>query len=354
MAIEDPRFLQYGPPQGDAHLRTWIAEHCQSIGISARPEDILVTSGSQQAIDLVARTLIGPGDYVLVESPTFITALDIIEGRGAKLAGIPMDKDGARIDVAASLIERYRPRVMYTIPTAHNPTGITMADERRRRLAALGRQHNMLIVEDDICSEFAYDGEAPQAVKAYDGSGHVIFLLSFSKTVIPGLRIGCIVARGPILARLIESKSLADRFTSPLIQRTLWRYLTSRQYMKDLATARDVYRRRRDAMLHVLKESMPSGVTWTHPSAGFNMWIRLPDGLAAGEVFEAGLKEGVTCIVGDLCLPHTPPPSGLRISFADNKEDVAAEGIRRLGRAITRLLSQASVEDRDAEFVTTI
>ncbi len=354
MAVEDPRFLQYGIPQGDYHLRTWVADHCQSIGIKAGPEDILVTSGSQQALDLVARTFIGPDDFVLVESPTFITALDILEGRGAKLAGIPVDKDGARVDVTTSLVERYRPRLLYTIPTAHNPTGTTMSEDRRRELAALGRRHNMLIFEDDICSEFAYDGEAPQAIKAHDTSGHVIFVLSFSKTVIPGLRVGCVVAHGPILARLIEAKLLADRFTSPLIQRTLWRYLSSRQYVRDLRTARETYRRRRDAMLRVLKDTMPPEVGWTHPTAGFNMWIQLPDGLSAQDVFEEGLKEGVACAMGDLCLPHVPPPSGLRISFADNPEEIAAEGIKRLARAIARLLSTVKGEERDAEFVTTV
>lgn len=354
MAVEDPRFLQYGIPQGDYHLRTWVADHCQSIGIKAGPEDILVTSGSQQALDLVARTFIGPGDFVLVESPTFITALDILEGRGAKLAGIPVDKDGARVDVTTSLVERYRPRLLYTIPTAHNPTGTTMSEDRRRELAALGRRHNMLIFEDDICSEFAYDGEAPQAIKAHDTSGHVIFVLSFSKTVIPGLRVGCVVAHGPVLARLIEAKLLADRFTSPLIQRTLWRYLSSRQYVRDLRTARETYRRRRDAMLRVLKETMPREIGWTHPTAGFNMWIQLPDGLSAQDVFEEGLKEGVACAMGDLCLPHVPPPSGLRISFADNPEEIAAEGIKRLARAIARLLSTVRGEERDAEFVTTV
>ena len=354
MALEDPRFLQYGTPQGDYHLRTWIAEHCAAIGIAARPEDILITSGSQQAIDLIARTLVGPGDYVLVESPTFITALDIFEGRGAKLLGVPMDPEGPRVDVAASLIERYRPRLLYTIPTAHNPTGITMSEERRRQLAALARRHNLLILEDDTCSEFTYDGEAPAAVKAFDTGGHVAFVVSFSKTVIPGLRVGCLVAQGPLLARLVESKSVGDRFTSPLIQRTLWRYLSAPQYARDLATARDTYRRRRDALLSVLRKTMPAGVTWSHPTAGFNAWLYLPEGVSAPDAFEEGLKEGVAAAVGDLFLPHVPPPAGLRISFGDNPEDVAAEGIRRLARAITRLLSRAAREDRDADFVTTI
>lgn len=354
MATEDPRFLQYGTPQGDLHLRTWIAERCGTLGIAARPEEVLITSGSQQAIDLVARTFVGPGDYVLVESPTFITALDIFENRGAKLVGVPMDAEGARVDVVASLVERFRPRLMFTMPTAHNPTGILMAEGRRRQLAALARRYNLLVLEDDTCSEFAYDGEAPPAIKAFDTSGHVIFIQSFSKTVVPGLRVGCVVAHGPLLGGLIESKSVADRFTSPLIQRTLWRYLSSARYPRDLAAARDTYRRRRDAILRVLAETMPPGVTWTHPSAGFNLWIHLPDRISPAKAFEEGLKEGVASAPGDLFLPHPPPPSGLRISFADSPEDVTGEGVKRLARALTSLPAPSRAEEQDAEFVTTV
>jgi DNA-binding transcriptional MocR family regulator len=355
MAVENPRFLQYGSPLGDYHLRSWIAAQCTGLGISTRAEDILITSGSQQAIDIVARTFVGPGDHVLVESPTFVTALDIFEARGARLLGVPLDAGGMRVDAAAPLVERYRPKLIYTIPTAQNPTGTAMSEDRRRQLAALARRHKILILEDDICSEFTYDGDPPVAVKSFDTGGHVAFVLSFSKTVIPGLRVGCIIAQGEILARLIEAKLVADRFTSPLIQRTLWRYLSSRKYRKDLATARETYRRRRDAILRALRTTMPAGVTWSHPTSGFNLWINLPDGVPAADAFEEGLKEGVACAVGDLCLPHVPPPSGLRVSFADNPEEVVVEGIRRLGRAITRVLAGAKrVEDHDAEFVTTV
>mgnify|MGYP001212187794 CR=1 FL=1 len=354
MAVEDPRFLQYGSPQGDHNLRGWIAGHCGAAGIAARPEDVLITSGSQQAIDLVARTFVGPGDYVLVESPTFLTALDILEGRGAKLLGVPVDAGGARVDLAAALVERYRPRLFYTIPTAQNPTGVTMTEDRRRRLAALARQHNLLVIEDDTCSEFTFDGDAPQAVKAHDIGGHVVFLKSFSKTVIPGLRVGCVVAHGTIMTRLVEAKSVVDRFTSPLIQRTLWRYLSAPQYLRDLEKAKDVYRKRRDAALEALQASMPGGITWTRPEAGFNLWINLPEPVSAGEAFEEGLREGVACGFGDLFLPHTPPPAGLRISFADKTEPVLAEGIRRLAVGLTRLLDRAPDRSREAEFVTSV
>jgi 2-aminoadipate transaminase len=353
MAAEDPRFLQYGTPQGDHNLRAWIADHCSALGIPAQVDDVLITSGSQQAIDLLARTFIGPGDYALVEGPTFLTALDILESRGAKLLGVPVDGEGARVDVAATLVERFRPRVMYTIPTAHNPTGVTMSEDRRRRLSALSRQHNLLVIEDDTCSEFNYDGEAPPAVKTFDSGGHVAFIKSFSKTVIPGLRVGCVVAHGSVMSRLAESKSVVDRFTSPLIQRTLWRYLSARQYGRDLRTARDTYRRRRDAVLRALEASMPAGVTWTRPGAGFNLWLNLPPGVSAADAFEEGLKEGVACGLGDLFLPHMAPPSGLRISFADKPEEVSTEGIRRLARGLDRLL--AGARDRpQADFVTTV
>lgn len=354
MAVEDPRFLQYGTPQGDHGLRTWIAGHCGSLGISARPEDVLITSGSQQAIDLVARTFVGPGDYVLVESPTFPTALDIFEGRGAKLLGVPVDAEGMRLEIADILAERYRPRLVYTVPTAQNPTGVTMSEDRRRRLSSLARRHNLFILEDDTCSEFTYDGDAPPAIKSFDSAGHILFTRSFSKTVIPGLRVGCIVARGAALDRLSESKSVVDRFTSPLIQRTLWRYLSSPQHMRDLQTARETYRRRRDAALRALTDSMPQGVTWTHPAGGFNLWLTLPDGTSAAEAFEEGLKNGVACGLGDLFLPHSPPPSGLRISFADKPENTISEGIRRLAAALRRLMSRERGLGREREFVTSV
>jgi 2-aminoadipate transaminase len=355
LAIEDPRFLQYGSPQGDPNLRAWIAGVCGSTGITAKPDDVVITSGSQQAIDLIARTLAAPGDHVLVESPTFLTALDIFEGRGVKLIGVPVDTDGMRVDAAAALVERYRPRLIYTIPTAQNPTGAAMSDDRRRRLAALARQHNLVILEDDICSEFSYDTDAPAAVKAYDSGGHVLFVRSFSKTVIPGLRVGCIVAQGPLVARLIEAKLVMDRFTSPLIQRTLWRYLSSKQYARDLRFAKDTYRRRRDTVLRVLEASMPPGVTWTRPTAGFNLWLTLPPEIPTRDAFTEALKEGVACGFGDLFLPHTPPPSGLRISFADKPEEVLAEGVRRLSVAIRRLLStRLSQPAEQSEYVTSI
>lgn len=355
LAVEDPKFLQYGSPQGDLSLRGWIADNCASAGIAARPDDVLITSGSQQAIDLVARALIASGDHVLVESPTFLTALDVLEGRGANLIGVPVDADGMRIDVAAALVERYRPRIIYTIPTAQNPTGVAMSDERRRRLAALARQHNLLVLEDDTCSEFSYDGEAPSAIKAYDSGGHVLFLRSFSKTVIPGLRVGCIVAHGPLMARLIEAKLVMDRFTSPLIQRTLWRYLSSKQYVRDLRVAKDTYRRRRDTVLRVLEASMPAGIVWTRPTAGFNLWVTLPQDVPAREAFNEALKEGVACGLGDLFLPHTAPPSGLRLSFADKQEEVLAEGVRRLAVALRRVLASRSGQALEQpEYVTSV
>lgn len=355
LAIEDPRFLQYGSPQGDQNLRGWVADHCGALGITARPEDVLITSGSQQAIDLVTRTLVAPGDHVLVESPTFLTALDILEGRGAKVIGVPVDADGMRVDLAASLIDRFQPRLIYTVPTAQNPTGTVMSDERRRRLVAMARQHNLLVLEDDSCSEFTYDNEPPPGIKAYDSGGHVLFARSFSKTVIPGLRVGCVVGQGPLMARLIEAKLVMDRFTSPLIQRTLWRYLSSKQYARDLRIATDTYRRRRDTVLRVLEASMPPGIEWTRPAAGFNLWITLPAEIPAREAFAEALKEGVACGLGDLFLPHTPPPSGLRLSFADKSEDILTEGIRRLSVALRRLMAGRAVPAPDqSEYMTTV
>jgi DNA-binding transcriptional MocR family regulator len=260
----------------------------------------------------------------------------------------------ARAHLVTALVERFRPKIIYTIPTAHNPTGVTTSDDRRRHLAVLAQRHNLIVVEDDTCSEFTFEGEAPPAIKAFDEGGHVVFIKSFSKTVVPGLRVGCVIAQGTILARLVESKSLVDRFTSPLIQRTLWRYLDSRQYVGDLRTARNTYRRRRDRVLEMLKILMPPGVDWTYPAAGFNLWLNLPEGVSAIDAFEEGLKEGVACGFGDLFLPHPPPPSGMRISFADKSEEVLTEGIKRLACSISRLASREPGKIQESEFVGTI
>jgi len=354
MVVDDPRSLQYGTPQGDLHLRAWIATHCSAAGIPSLPDDILITSGVQQAIDLVARTFVGPGDYVLVESPTFLTALDIFDGRGAKLLGVPVDSEGMRVDIAASLVERFRPKLIYSIPTAHNPTGTTMSEGRRRQLADLARQRNLLVLEDDSCSDFTYDGDAPPAVKAFDRGGHVVFIKGFSKTVVPGLRVGGMVAHGPLMTRLTESKSLVDRFTSPMIQGTLWRYLSARQYQRDLETARGVYRRRRDTVLRALGELMPREITWTVPAAGFNLWINLPRSISSAEAFEQALKEGVACGFGDLFLAQAPPPNGLRISFADKPEQILEEGIRRLAAGMRKLLDDELGRSQETDFVTAV
>jgi DNA-binding transcriptional MocR family regulator len=229
-----------------------------------------------------------------------------------------------------------------------------MTEERRRRLADLARQQNLLVIEDDSCSEFSYDGDPPPPVKSFDSGGHVVFIKGFSKTVVPGLRVGGVVAHGALMASLIESKSIADRFTSPMIQRTLWRYLTARQYQRDLEVARATYRRRRDVVLKTLEQAMPEGITWTKPAAGFNLWLTLPRSISASEAFEAALSEGVACGFGDLFLAHVPPPNGLRISFADKPEPILEEGVRRLAKSLGKLIDAESERSQDGEFVTAV
>ncbi len=350
IALDNRRLLQYTAPQGDVNLRALVADRLGKFGIVCSPDEVLITSGSQQAIDLVARTFLRPGDYVLVESPTFLTALDIFEASGATPIGVPLDGSGLQVEALGRLVEKYKPRLLYTMPTAHNPTGCIMTVDRRAYLAKLAKQHGLLILEIDSCSEFTYDGSIPRAIKAFDDRGLVIFVKSFSKVVTPGLRVGCVVATGQVLDRLIEAKAVTDGFTSPLLQRTLFRYLSSRRYLKHVRQARDVYRRRRDLTLQALRASMPGAVTWTYPLAGFNLWLSLPDGFSARQAYEYGLMEGVVVAIGDLFLPHPPPPAGIRISFADKSEPMLSEGIARLARALSRLMEQRRGGPKKAEF----
>ena len=182
----------------------------------------------------------------------------------------------------------------------------------------------------------------------------MIFIKGFSKTVVPGIRVGGMVAHGMLLASLIEAKSIVDRFTSPIIQRTLWRYLSARKYQRDLEIARNTYRRRRDTALRALDELMPKDISWTKPAAGFNLWLTLPKTISASEAFEGALKEGVACGFGDLFLAHVPPPNGLRISFADKPDHILEEGIKRLSRAIRTLMDDQTGRSQELEFVTAV
>jgi len=331
--------LEYGSFDGGyAPLRTTITQVLASQGIQARPERVLVTSGSQQALALVCNLLLKPGDVVLVEAPTYNLALELFRALGLKIIAVPLDENGLRIDLLEPLLQQHHPRLIYTIPNFQNPSGICISTTRRRQLVTLAERYNVPILEDDFVGDLRYEGRSQPAIKALDPGGRVIYIGTFSKMLMPGLRVGYLLADGPIFRRLVRYKRVNDLTTSTLIQRTLDVYVTVGRYQAHLRRSCRLYRQRRDAMLTAIRRFLPAEVTFTVPQGGLFIWLKLPAGLSSRQLLTLALEEGVEFAPGTRFFPS--PAEGepfLRLNFATRTPDEIETGIRRLAQALVRL-----------------
>jgi GntR family transcriptional regulator / MocR family aminotransferase len=318
-------------------LRTVIAQILTSEGIETRPENVLVTSGSQQGLNLAARVLLRPGDVVLLESPTWHIALDLFRSLGVRLVSVPVDDQGMRVELVEKAIVENHPRMIYTIPTFHHPTGTCLSEERRKELVAVAARHEVALVEDDFVGSLRFEGRAEPALKALDTNGSVIYLGTFSKVLGPGLRLGFVVADGPIFDRLLAAKFLTDLDSSSLMQRVLAEYITVGTYHSYLRRVLREMQRRRDAMLRALSHHMPRGAQWLKPRGGRYIWLRLPDGLSADELLPHAISEGVIFSPGSFFFPDAQPSPYLRLVFASNPPATIEEGIRRLAMSVRKL-----------------
>jgi DNA-binding transcriptional MocR family regulator len=345
--------LQYDEAAGYKPLRAAIVRllAAQEIRIDAR--DVLITSGSQQALDLAARALTQPGDRVITGSPTYLGALDVFRWHGVEAIGVPVDEKGLRVDLLDDLMSAHDPRFIYTIPGFHNPTGVTLALERRWELLRLARRHDVPVLEDGVCSELRYEGASIPSLRALDGGEQVIYVNSFSKFLLPGMRVGYAVAPQRLRERLIRGKRAADLLTGPLMQRALARYLESGRLAAHLETLRRVYGERRDAMLAALARRMPEGTRWTRAEGGLCLWVTLPEHVPAGQLYVTAIEHGVAFAVGSVFFPpggskaspgSTQPPgaSSLRLNFAAHPPGQIDEGLRRLGRAVRERLGDGT------------
>jgi len=326
--------LQYDGAAGYEPLRAIIAEILHARGIRARSREVLITSGSQQGLDLAARVLTRPGECVITENPTYLGALDVFQSYGVQVIGVPVDEEGMRVELLEELLERYRPRLIYTIPTFHNPTGVTMGLERRKKLLELARQYHIFILEDGVCSELRYEGSSPPPLKALDRWGCVLYVNSFSKILLPGIRVGYMVASGHIRERLIAAKQSADLFTSSLMQRALAEYLAAGHLDRHLAQVCKVYKARRDVMLDGLSRYLPIGAKWTVPQGGLCLWVTLPSCISTVQLYLSAINYGVAFAVGSVFRPDGQSSSALRLNFAANPPDLIEEGLRRLAKAL--------------------
>lgn len=332
--------LDYGEHNGHAPLRESIAHILASQGIQTRPENILITAGSQQALSLVAQLLLKPGDVILVESPTYSGALDLFRALDFKVVGIPVDGQGMQVDDLEKLLQQHHPKLIYTIPNFHNPTGTCLTGPRRRQLLVLADRYNVPILEDDFVGDLRYEGRTQPALKALDPGGRVIYVSTFSKMLMPGLRVGFLAAEGPIYDCLVNFKRVNDLATSTLVQRALEAYVTVGRYQAHLRRSCQIFRRRRDAMLLAIRRYLPAGVRFDPPQGGLFIWLQLPKNLDSEKLLPLAWEEGLDFAPGNNFFPDEMNSTGwLRLNFVAKAPDQINEGIKRLGKAIKRLMA---------------
>jgi len=347
--------LQYGATEGYEPLREMIARHMARYAVLATVENVLITSGSQQALDLIGKLLINSGDRVLVEAPTYLGALQAFNGYGAQYLSVAIDDDGLRTELLEASLRR-GPKFMYILPNFQNPAGVTLSEKRRHQLIGLADKYGIPIVEDDPYGQLRYEGEHLQPLVVLDREnlrrdngfsiGNVIYLSTFSKTLAPGLRLGWIVAPAQIISKLVQLKQAADLHTSTFGQCIAFEVARGGFLDQHVKLIRGVYRERRDVMLQALEEFFPPEVTWTRPQGGLFLWVTLPEGMDSQALFQSALAENVAFVPGDSFYAGNGPEScrHLRLNFSHPNPEQIREGIRRLAVAVKSQLSTSPCE----------
>ncbi|MEK4971303.1 PLP-dependent aminotransferase family protein [Niallia sp. FSL R7-0648] len=351
MLSDNPRIVsQYGEIQGDEQLRIAMSEYLNELEVPSTPDNILVTSGSQQGIDLVTRTFVGPGDVVVLEAPTYPGAIDVFRGRGATILTVPVDKDGLRVDILQNICDKYKPKVIYTVPNFHNPTGIVMTLKRRRQILKIAQSIQCLIIEDDPCSEIYLDRKPPASIKSLDYNGHVIYLKGLSKTLAPGCRIGILAATGSIFNRLMAAKANSDLGSPLLTQKAILSFINSKRTMDHLKKLRTALRIRRDLVLELLSQQMPNGVSWIIPEGGLNIWISLPTWIDSNIILLEAKKQNLSFLPGSTCYPIEQENNHLRISYSYMNEQLLKQGITILCNILQKEIASRKTSDSTPNF----
>ncbi|TDB75972.1 PLP-dependent aminotransferase family protein [Micromonospora sp. KC723] len=343
--------LQYGIGQGTLELRERICEVMALSGIDAScgasPEDVVVTVGGQQALDLVARLFLDPGDVVLAEGPTYVGALGVFQAAQAQVVHVPMDDEGLvpeALEVAIADLARAGRRVkfLYTIPTYQNPTGVTLSEERRERVLDICERAGLLVVEDDPYGQLGFEGEAPAPLRARRRDG-VFYLSTFSKTFAPGLRVGWILAPHAVRDKLVIASEAQILCPSGFAQAAVATYLSTMPWREQLKVYREVYRERRDALLTALEDLMPEGTTWTNPGGGLFVWATLPAELDAKAMMPRAITARVAYVPGTGFYADGSGTGNIRLNFSFPPPERIREGVRRLAGVMEQEIAMRRV-----------
>ncbi len=336
--------LQYGSGQGDIGLREQIAaEILPTVGVSAHPDDVVVTTGSQQALDLVTRVFCDPGDVVLAEAPSYVGALSTFAAYEVDVVHVAMDEEGLSPAALEDALDTARTagrsvKFIYTVPSYHNPAGVTQGQQRREALLEVAKQSGVLVVEDDPYGLLGFDGIVPQALRSRDADG-VIYLGSFSKIFAAGLRVGYAVAPHGVREKLVLAAEASVLCASAYSQLTVSTYLASQPWLEQVKVFRELYRERRDSLLDALTTQMPAGTTWTTPGGGFYSWVTLPEGLDTGAMLARAVTARVAYVPGTafyagLAKNEPTARSSMRLSYCYPPPERIREGVRRLAAVV--------------------
>ncbi len=335
--------LQYGPTEGFRELREWIAREMTAEGVPTDPDGVLITTGSQQALDLISKAFLDPGDVVVVEKPGYVGGLGAARNYEARFLGISLDEEGLdTTELAAALAARSqspdaRVKFAYVVPNFQNPAGVTLSEQRRRHLLELATAHDFLVIEDNPYGLLRYEGKACPHIKALDREGRVLYLGSFSKVFVPGIRVGWVVADPAVVRSLTIAKQATDLCGSSLGQRLALACVREGFLEGHLTRLIELYRRKRDVALAAMQRYFPPGVRWNRPQGGFFIWIELPEGLDARELLPRAItEERVAYVCGSAFYTDGGGRRTIRLAFSQPTVEEIEEGIRRLGRLFTR------------------
>ncbi|MFC7790988.1 aminotransferase-like domain-containing protein [Streptomyces cinereoruber] len=332
---ENPRqALQYSTTEGDPELRAAVAHRLTARGLPTGADDLLVTTGSQQALTLLATALLEPGAVVLVEDPCYLAALQTFAFAGARVVPVPTDEQGIVPEALEEIAARENPTLLYVVPTFQNPTGRTLPAERRTAVAEAAARHGFWIVEDDPYGELRYEGEpVPWIAAAPAAADRTVLLGSFSKVMAPGLRLGHLRAPAGVRRSCVIAKQAADLHTSTIDQAAAARYLRDSDLDAHVAVIRAAYRERRDALLEGLPAALPEGSRWNRPEGGMFVWATLPEGHDATALLRTAVGHEVAYVPGAPFFCGEPDPAAMRLSFTTHSPDEIGEGLRRLAKS---------------------
>jgi 2-aminoadipate transaminase len=340
--------LQLGSPLGYAPLRQYLLNDAHRDGTAREGDEVAITSGCQQALDLLHRVLVRPGDAVLIEDPVYPGLKSVFAAGGARLIGVPVGPNGIDAGALESLLEKERPRLLVVTPSFQNPTGTTIPLAARKTLLRAARQAGTIIIENDIYGPLRYEGDPLPALKELDEDGDVVLLGSFSKVAFPGLRVGWILAPAPLIARVREAKQRCDLHSDQLSQAVLFRFAESGRLATHQQRVLDAGGKRLAAVLEACEAQLPAGSRWTKPQGGMNLWVRLPEPLDASELLARAERAGVNYLPGKYFAVSRVEPGALRLCFAGLSPDRISEGLAILGEVFGSELERVRAARRAA------